>query len=156
MSAERCKEIHGWSQFSRIFELDVFDFGCSEKYLSLVLTWVKEDWPVWSWNKIKLFGCIDDIEKLIDTSELLSNEVVLMSERQTPANLYILGHKHPKSKKLFLKTNRQVERFSETLFTFMMKILLPCAMLPQCIVCFAIYFTTDSGSDSFQLPFTMW
>lgn len=68
----------------------------------------------------------------------------------------ILGSRYPKSERLFLKTNQQVERMSEIVFMVMMKIALPIFLLPTCIISFSRYFFIDSRTDSFKSTFPMW
>lgn len=70
--------------------------------------------------------------------------------------IFSLGCKYPQSEEFFMKTNRQVDRLTELIFIVLVKIGLQCIMLSKAVVCFGIYFTTDSGSDSFDLPFPMW
>lgn len=67
-----------------------------------------------------------------------------------------LGCKYPKSRKFFLKTNRQVERLSEISFMLQMKVFVQCFMLPKFIASIGLYFITDSGNDALQLPIPMW
>lgn len=69
---------------------------------------------------------------------------------------YILGSKYQKSEASFLKVNRQVEQLCGMVFTVAMKIFLQLIMLPKCIASFAIYFYTDAGIDSFELPYPLW
>lgn len=64
--------------------------------------------------------------------------------------------KYPESRASILKTNQQVERLTEIIFTLVMKISLQLQMLPKSIACYAVYFMTESGSDSFDLPFPVW
>lgn len=68
----------------------------------------------------------------------------------------ILGCKYPKSRRFFLKTRRQVERLSDVVFKAVIKIAVQFLMLPKCLVSYGVYFMTDSGSDSFELPVPMW
>lgn len=71
-------------------------------------------------------------------------------------NFYDLGRKYAKSEALFFETSQQVERLSEIVFTVLMKVAVPCFILPKCIVIFVVYFTTDLESDLFQLPYPLW
>lgn len=64
--------------------------------------------------------------------------------------------KDPQSKAIFLKSSQLVERLSEIVFTVLVKVVVQCSVLPQCIVSFGVYFITDSGSESFQLPVPFW
>lgn len=68
----------------------------------------------------------------------------------------IVGCKYPKSRRFFWRINRQVEQLSEIIFKVIVKIALQCLMLPRSIASYSIYFFTDAGIESFQLPFTMW
>lgn len=92
-------------------------------------------------KKTLLFESIDKIEKLINVWN--KNECVS-------------GCEFEKSEAFFLKTNRQVERLSELVFIFEMKIMLHCFMLPKCIASYVTYFTTDLRNDAFQLSFIIW
>lgn len=107
-------------------------------------------------KKVSLFEVIDAIEKLIDTSKRILNFKWCKIIRRVKLELFVPGNKYPKSKRFFLKTNRQVERLSEIVFTVVMKVFLQCFLFPKCVVSFGVYFFTDSGRDSFQLPFPMW
>lgn len=68
----------------------------------------------------------------------------------------VLGRKYPKSMKLFMEANQRAERVTEIVFTVVMKIAVQFIMLPKCIASFGSYFLTDSGSNSFELPYPLW
>lgn len=68
----------------------------------------------------------------------------------------VLGCKNRKANALYVKTCSQIERLSKFIFMGMMKVALQCSILPKCIVSFGVYFFTDSGGDSFALPYPMW
>lgn len=70
--------------------------------------------------------------------------------------MYNLGCEYPESMTFFLKIRQRVERLSEIVFMVVVKISLQLVMLPPCIVSFGVYFFTDSGSVSFQLPILIW
>lgn len=67
-----------------------------------------------------------------------------------------LGCKYPKSEALFFKANQQVEQLSQIIFTALVKVALQLFMLPKFIVSYVVYVTTDTGSESFQLPVPFW
>lgn len=111
-------------------------------------------------RKTTMFECFDRMEELVNTSEpfLKIRSTFLMQlhfENLTKMNCMfsILGSRYPESKRFFSKASRQVERLSKNIFTVIMKIVLPCFMLPTCVVVLSIYFVSDSGSDSFELPY---
>lgn len=101
----------------------------------------------------KLFECIDRMEKLVDSSETF---MVWMQMQIQHYFIAFSGCKYPQSRTFFLKINQQVERLSELIFMWVMKILLPFEVLPKSLACFGIYFLTDVGRDSFELPFPIW
>lgn len=111
-------------------------------------------------RKAALFDCIDstqifiDISKAVDNWKLKISQIQFHSKNRT--HLCISGCAHPKSRKFFLKICQQTERLSEIIFMVVQKIPLQLVMLPKFIVSFGVYFITNSGSSSFQLPFPMW
>lgn len=109
-------------------------------------------------KKPVLFECIDNIERLINKSKSPYFQIVVIElfHSKTEIILWVLGYAYPKSDALFLKTNLQVEQLCEFIFTLLVKILLQIVMLPKCIGSFGVYFFTDSGRDSFELPIPSW
>lgn len=104
-----------------------------------------------------LFETIDSIEKLIDSREPFSSNLSFpFSIDNKISKLSILGWNIPKSRRFFLKRGRRTERLSEMIFMVVMKILVQLVMLPKIITSYCVYFLTDLGSDSFQLPLPMW
>lgn len=106
-------------------------------------------------RKTELFECFDRVEELIRSSERISNHRWLQLNFENES-MNILGCKSRKSNALFSKAGCQVERFSQVVFMVMMKVALQCSMLPKCVISLGIYYLTDSGSDSFELPYPMW
>lgn len=68
----------------------------------------------------------------------------------------ILGCKYLKSRRFFLKTNRQAERLSEIVFRVVVKVCVQLTILPKFVASLCVYFFTDAGRDSFQLPLPIW
>lgn len=67
-----------------------------------------------------------------------------------------LGLKYRASKDIYEKNDKFIEKLSEYLDFAIVKVSLPLIMLPKCIGSYFTYLTTDSGSDSFELPIPMW
>lgn len=118
-------------------------------------------------RKSTLFEIIHEIEELIDTSELwlfqistsfyINEQLEQNSILKNPIKLLILGCECSKSEKnFFLKISQQIERLCEIVFMVFMKILVQFIILPKCIASFGVYLISDSGRDSFVLPFPMW
>lgn len=107
-----------------------------------------------------IFQNLETIENLIDSSKTVSCSVIhnflIWIEFHSASINVFLGCKYPKSRKFFLKTNRQVERLSEISFMLQMKVFVQCFMLPKFIASIGLYFITDSGNDALQLPIPMW
>lgn len=68
----------------------------------------------------------------------------------------ISGSTYPGSKALYNEMNQQIEKWSEIIDFAAAKMTPICLILPKSFVCFIIYFATDLGSDSFDLPLPMW
>lgn len=84
-----------------------------------------------------LFESIDSIEKLIDTSEPI--QTVLIINSNTKFTICCI-----------------LQEINIRVFTVVMKIAVQIVVLPKCFVSFVVYFGTDAGSDSFQLPYPIW
>lgn len=54
------------------------------------------------------------------------------------------------------KTNRLVEKWSKIIDFALMKVCVPSAVLPKVVVSYFTYFTTDAGSEAFDLPIPSW
>ena len=113
-------------------------------------------------GKTKLYESIENIEKLIDTSQCVIWKFHFLFWMNWILNVktkivYIFpGCKYPKSMRFYVKISEQIERSNQIVSMVMMKISLQILMLPKFIVSFGTYLLTDSGSDSFKLPFPMW
>lgn len=101
----------------------------------------------------ELFENIRVMEKVIEMSEQISG---ISCHPSLDNNLFIGSSKHQASKALFEKTCQEVEKWSEIIFFMMMRLSLPCIMLPVCIGSFFVYFTTNLGNESFILAIPMW
>lgn len=68
----------------------------------------------------------------------------------------ILGSKHHGPKKIYVRTNCQVEKWCEIVYIIMIKSLPLIFTMPNVIVSFFNYFVIDLGNDSFELTIPMW
>lgn len=106
-----------------------------------------------------LFEMIGNMETLIDTSESLLDFAIhdFIDERlKIQLKCSNSGRKYPESSRFFLKISHQIEQLSELVFIAVVEVALQCYMLPKLIVSYAVYFITDTGADSFQLPLPLW
>lgn len=67
-----------------------------------------------------------------------------------------IGLKYSKSKKMYEKTNRLVEKWCKIAYFVIVKMSVPGFILPKALVSLFIYYTTDSGPDAFELPIPVW
>lgn len=113
-----------------------------------------------AFRRTLLFSGIRELENLIETiKSFFDYRYTQRFESKPPFStikLCILGCKHPKSLAHFSRTNEQIEKLTELVFMLVVEIFLQLVMLPRCIVSFIVYFVTDSGCDSFELPLPMW
>ena len=57
---------------------------------------------------------------------------------------------------MYKKTNQLVEKWCKIAYLIIVKMVGPSCVLPKAMVCFFMYFTTDLGSDAFELPIPAW
>lgn len=67
-----------------------------------------------------------------------------------------LGLSNPISKLIYEKVNKKVEKHTGILHFALLKVTVLATMMPSFILSYLVYFTTNSGSDAFQLAFPMW
>lgn len=69
---------------------------------------------------------------------------------------YKLGLEDPTMKAFYDATNQQIEKRSEFLYFIMVKAMPISYWLPRLIIYYICYFTTELGSDAFELSFPFW
>lgn len=136
-------------------------------------------WPTGLWNTCKAFVHFFQVLSYLFASLLkhlekrnYSKVLIILKRSSTQVSPFsrsflltltnlliyqiVAGHKYPKSRRFFFKITRQVELLSRIVFTLVMKMVLQIVMLPKCIASYGAYFTTDLGSESFELPAPLW
>lgn len=63
---------------------------------------------------------------------------------------------NPISKQIYIGYIERIEKWCQNLTFAIMKVTLQCMMWPLFITSFVTYWTTNNGSDAFQLPFYAW
>lgn len=66
------------------------------------------------------------------------------------------GLENERSKEFYEIVNAQVNKWAEVSKFAFMNVTFPCITIPNFIMSFFLYFTTDAGSDAFKLPFPEW
>lgn len=67
-----------------------------------------------------------------------------------------LDFQDPTMTPIYVDTNQKIEKYSKIICFVMGKAAAICFVVPKLIVSFVNYFTTDLGSDAFELPYFMW
>lgn len=60
------------------------------------------------------------------------------------------------SKAIYDAANLQIEKWTNIIHLAVAEFTPILCVVPQCIVCFLVYFTTDLGNDAFELSLLMW
>ena len=66
------------------------------------------------------------------------------------------GIENPKSKSIYTKLNEDIEKWTGVFYIFIVYLTVPATVMPQLIITFYLYITTDLGSETFNLPFPIW
>lgn len=105
--------------------------------------------------KKKLFSFINDIEEIANKSEQSKNVHTKIAQYSLVLN-NISGLQDPKSKAMFLDVDENIEKWSKIVY-FVSVILSPISLiLPNIILSFYTYFTTDLRENAFVLLIPMW
>lgn len=94
--------------------------------------------------------------------KLKSTFVQFFSEQLSSNNSNVIipknipGFKYAESMAIYMETNRNVERMSKIGYYILVRVSVPCFVLPKAIYSFYQYFTTDFGNEGFELSLPMW
>lgn len=66
------------------------------------------------------------------------------------------GSQNLESKKIYDEIIDLMEKLDRFIYFVMLNVTLPSLVFPKYIVCYYIYFTTDMGTDAFELPLPVW
>lgn len=67
-----------------------------------------------------------------------------------------LGFEYKPSKVIYDGINENIQKMDQIIGFLIMKFVFPCVIFSKFITSYLAYFTTDLGSDSFELPFPYW
>lgn len=68
----------------------------------------------------------------------------------------ISGLGNPTSTAIYTKVNQKIEKWTKTIHLFMVEVTAVLFIFPKLIMSYVLYYTTDTGGESFELPFPMW
>lgn len=63
---------------------------------------------------------------------------------------------NPESSAIYDKTNQEIERFSEIIYSITVKATPALTVFPKFIPCLIVYFTSNMDNDALELPLLMW
>lgn len=63
---------------------------------------------------------------------------------------------NPSSRAMYEKGNRIIEKSSKIIYFAAIKLGVPGFLLPKAILSYFTYFSTDAGSEAFELPLPAW
>lgn len=110
-----------------------------------------------AFNTEKLFEIFDSTEQLVNKSEYPFQHKAMHFQHDEQFWKNSTGIvEYPASKKSFIKINHLVEKCSETIYFAVVKVSPQCVIYPKFIISYMLYFATDLGRDSFELPFPIW
>lgn len=109
-----------------------------------------------------LFKYINNLEQFMEKSEWISSmiENCLTDHKLVSIKRKLQSHslesQNPASKSRYEKVNQLLEKYSAIGFFVMAKVTPVCWIFPKAIICYCIYFMTDSGNTAFELPMFFW
>lgn len=70
--------------------------------------------------------------------------------------IIFIGVECQQSKMIYNEIAENVTRVDKFINSFTMFFVYPCLLLPKFVTSYFTYFTSDSGNESFELPFPYW
>lgn len=77
-------------------------------------------------------------------------------DRTTRNACVFVGLQDPVVKAMYIENNQFMEKVGKISFTVLVKLSPICFVFPKAILCYWIYFTSDLGNATFDLPYVMW
>lgn len=106
------------------------------------------------YQKENIFNLIETMDEIAERSESYSCLNYIQKADSESKNT--LGSKRLASKAMYDETNRQIEKWTKIIDVVVVKVTSRFAIIPQIVLCYFLYFTTDLGNDAFELPFAIW
>lgn len=107
------------------------------------------------WKNQPLFKLVDNIEQMVNESELSIFERWIILNCEIFA-FHPIGLKHRASTVKYVQINLQVEKWTKIIHFVFLALVIPSTFFSKLFFCFYLYFSTDLGTDSFELPFPFW
>lgn len=143
-----------------IFEADNMAEYVNSAYFTTTLFGVFCSFIHTSTETATIFLLLDsDMGKIIDEStfEFQSSQIQCTTYRYHFQHLiFFEGWQYPGSAKIYIKTHGLVEKLCKIMYFVIVNVTVPGFILPKAFICFVVYFTTNSGSDAFELPLPIW
>lgn len=101
-----------------------------------------------------IFELIDDFQSTIQQRKFAN--IFSMNVLLYHFTTIFADQTNPTSKKMYDKANAKIEKYTKIFYFVGIKVSWPGLILPNVIISYFKYFTTDLGSESFKLPFVEW
>lgn len=70
--------------------------------------------------------------------------------------LNVSGFENSSSKAIYEEVNQKVEKWTKILYFVLMNVSLPGIMMPNFVISYFLYFSTDLEVEAFRFPFPIW
>lgn len=110
-------------------------------------------------NMRKCFALIDSCAAVVAKSEWTKNVLTftwIFKWRTSAIKIIALGLDHPKSKAIYDKTNRNIEKFSRIIYLAAVKVTPFMGVLPKACANLIVYFATNMDNKALELPVFAW
>lgn len=104
----------------------------------------------------EIFYVIDKIERTVNKSKLENSCSIDQFDEIFLNKKSNLGLKRPILRAMYKNTRKNSEKVSKIVYFLIVHLAIPFVVLPRAILCYAIYYITDAGSDAFELPIPTW
>lgn len=101
----------------------------------------------------QLFNYIECLAKELTDRKCSHLELNTISESKMNSWFFLGSEKNALSRRIHKRTNHSIEKLCKIVSFATIELGVPGLMLPKATICYIIYYTTDAGSDAFDLPF---
>lgn len=111
-----------------------------------------------NWKMAKIFRFMDNLEDIVNSSKCqIKMNLILFVVNSFIRYFFSIGLMNPTLKTIYRKTNEEIKKVHKILNFALVKSTPVCVTIPVFIASFVAYFTTDLGTEAFELPIpTMW
>lgn len=140
-----------------IFEAETFDQYSESFYVVATSICYTECCLALVWKRRQIFQLTTDFETIIEKRNknirLMYNFFYLLLKNYV---MIISGLENPSTRAIYGKANEKANNLADWYYIVLMKITTPGCVVPSCVVTIFFYFTSDTKSEIYNLPFPVW